>query len=74
MTSLRSKDENLALAQENWTKLAIKLSAKVLLYLIPKIALDIFHEGFRRASIEEFYCTSVSRWKHTETFTAETFL
>ena len=35
VTSLRSKDENLALAQENWTKLAIKLSAKVLLYLIP---------------------------------------
>ena len=45
MPSLRSKNKNLAMVQENRTKSAIKLSVKVLIYLISYISLNILCEG-----------------------------
>ena len=45
MPSPRSKNKRLAMVQENWTKSAIKLSRKVLIYLISYIGLNILFEG-----------------------------
>ena len=42
--SALSKKKNMTIAQENWTKRAIKLSIKAVLYLNLQIGLNIFCE------------------------------
>ena len=44
MPSAPSKMKNMTIAQENWTKRAIKLSIKVVLYLNLQIGLSTFCE------------------------------
>ena len=49
--SFHSKNKNVAISQENWTKSAIKLSVKVVLYLILWIDFNIFLGGLSEKTI-----------------------
>ena len=51
MPTLCSKTKNLSVAQENRTKSAIKLSTKVLIYLILSFGLTIFCEELSEETI-----------------------